>query len=152
MVILTSVVQQRLTGVGALRRELTSRRNVPGSQAMLRILEDVSGGATSTAEVAFRRTCRARGLPTPRMQVRRSADGRRRYTDAEFRLPDGRLVIVEIDGVAHMDVANWQDDIERQNALAATAGAVVLRVTSWELREDPDPFFDLLARVLTGSM
>ncbi len=152
MAILTSVVQQHLVNVASLRRELDSRANVAGSQAMRHLLDDIAGGATSTAEVSFRRQCRARGLPTPRMQVRRSAGGRRRCTDAEFRLCDGRLVIVEIDGVAHMDVTHWHDDMERQNALAATTGAIVLRVTAWELREDPEPFFALLTSMLTGSV
>lgn len=152
MVTLTSAAQQRLVTVRELRRELAVRPRVRGAHAMHQILDDISGGSTSSGEVAFRRGCRARGLPDPRMQVRRRAGGRMRCTDAEFHLPDGRLLIVEIDGVAHMDVSQWCDDLDRQNALAATTGALVLRVTTWELREDAEPFFALLASLLIPAV
>ena len=66
--------------------------------------------------------------------------GGRRRTDAEFRLADGRLVIVEIDGVGHLQVQQWQADLGRHNALSASTGAVMLRVTGWEVRHDPGPF------------
>ncbi len=51
-----------------------------------------------------------------------------------------------------MDVAQWQADLARQNDLSAETGALVLHLTGWELRHDPDPFFSLLGRVLTGSV
>jgi very-short-patch-repair endonuclease len=59
--------------------------------------------------------------------------------------------IVEIDGIGHLDVAAWHSDIARHNELALDTGAVILRVSGWEIRNDPDPFFDLLAQVLHGS-
>ena len=105
-------------------------------------------GVTSTSEADFLRACRSRGLQTPRMQVRRVAGGRRRRVDAEFRLPDGRVLMVEIDGVAHMDVRQWEADLIRQNEkLTAETGALVLHVTGWQIRHDPDAFFDLLRRL-----
>lgn len=149
MFILVSTVQQRLVTVHQLRRELTRRGRIPESRDMRRVLEEIEGGATSTAEVDFRRECRRRGLPTPRMQVVRIAGGRRRRIDAEFRLPDGRMVIVEIDGVAHMEVAQWQADLGRQNDVALGTGALILHVTSWQVRNDPDPFFAVLESALT---
>ena len=80
------------------------------------------------------------------MQTRRVGGSRR--TDAEFRLPGGRLLIVEIDGLGHLEAASWQADITRHNELALTTGALVLRITGWELRHDPDPFFQTLEQVL----
>ena len=78
------------------------------------------------------------------MQTRRRARGRNRITDAEFVLPDGRLLIVEIDGIGHLEVSSWHADISRQNALALSTGAVILQVTGWEVHHDPDQFFTLL--------
>ena len=55
--------------------------------------------------------------------------------------------MVEIDGVAHMDVRQWEADLIRQNELTAETGALVLHVTGWQIRHDPDPLFDLLRRL-----
>lgn len=144
MFVLTSTVQQRLATTHQMRREIESRGRIPHSRDMRAVLEEVDGGVTSTGEATFLRECVRRGLPTPRMQVRRIAGGRRRRVDAEFALADGRLLIVEIDGAAHMEVAQWEDDLARQNDLVFTTGAIVLRVTTWQVRYDPDPFFQLL--------
>jgi len=58
-------------------------------------------------------------------------------------------VIVEIDGVGHLQVQQWHADLGRHNALSAATGAVMLRVTAWEVRHDPGPFFTLLSAVIT---
>ncbi len=63
-------------------------------------------------------------------------------------MPDGRLLIVEIDGIGHLDVGSWQQDIARHNELAISTGALILRVTGWEVRNDPDPFFGPLRDIL----
>ncbi len=147
IMILTSAVQQRLVTPDALTRELgrLGRRRRAG--CIRDALVDMAGGATSSNEVAFRRQCRLFGIATPRMQTRRA--GGRRRTDAEFTLPGGRLLIVEIDGIGHLDVGTWHADMTRHNELALSTGALILRVTGWEVRNDPEPFFgplrDLLA-------
>lgn len=148
MFILTSTVQQRLATGAQLRRELGGHGRIAASKEMHSVVDEISFGVTSTSEADFLRHCRNRGLPTPRMQVRRVAGGRRRVIDAEFRLPDGRLVIVEIDGVAHMDVLQWQADLMRQNSVAVSTGALVLHVTGWQLRHDPEPFFAVLCEAV----
>ncbi len=86
------------------------------------------------------------------MQTRRvDAHGARRRTDAEFHLPDGRLVIVETDGVGHLSADAWHADITRHNALSVHTGALILRVTGWAIHSDPAPFFGLLASVVLGD-
>jgi len=141
--ILTSAVQQRLTSGMAVSRELSRRPSTKRARLVREILVDIGGGATSSNEVAFRRECRRRGLPAPRMQTRRRGT-RGTCTDAEFRLADGRLLIVEIDGIGHLDVSTWNDDITRHNQLARSTGAMILRVTGFSVRHDPDPFFEIL--------
>jgi hypothetical protein len=49
--------------------------------------------------------------------LRREANGRARYVDAEFDLPDGAILAVEIDGAGHLDAENHSDDLTRQNEL-----------------------------------
>lgn len=150
MMILASSAQQRLITVPAVSREL-SRRPWTRRAALIReVLVELTGGATSNNEIVFRRECRRRGLPTPRMQTRRTA-ARTTRTDAEFLLADGRVVIVEIDGIGHLDAASWHDDIARHNDLATSTGALILRVTGWELRHDPEPFFAVLSTLALVS-
>ena len=148
VMVLASSVQQGLTQPRHLERELAAgqRRRA----ACIRdALMDLSEGATSSNEIVFLRQCRARSLPRPRMQTNRV--GGRRRTDAEFRMPNGRLLIVEIDGIGHLDVSSWHSDVARHNELAVDTGALILRVTGWEVRNDPDPFFDLLASLFHES-
>lgn len=145
--ILASAVQQRLVTASALSRELGHQARRRRAGCIRDVLIDVAGGAESSNEVAFLRRCRQYGLPSPRMQTRRV--GGRRRTDAEFTLAGGRLIIVEIDGIGHLDVGSWQDDITRHNELALSTGALILRVTGWEVRNDPDPFFGPLRQLLS---
>ncbi len=146
VMILVSALQQRLFTPDGLATAARGRQCLPRVALIRDVLEDFQVGATSTHERAFLRQCRQRGLPTPRMQSRRV--GRTRRTDAEFVLPSGRLLIVEIDGLGHLEAATWQADIARHNELALTTGALVLRITGWELRHDPDPFFRTLEQLL----
>lgn len=153
LLVVLSTAQQRLATPDGLRREMLRRPGLRNAAAIRDVLEELEAGATSSNESAFLRECRCRGLPKPRMQTRRrDAGGRRRFTDAEFVLPDGRLVIVEIDGIGHLDVAEWHADIARHNGLAVTTGAITLRVTGWEIHHDPNPFFTLLAGLLSGGV
>ena len=102
-----------------------------------RILDGVSDGAHSLAELAVAKMCLSEGLPMPDRQVRRrDASGRLRYTDAEWRLPDGRIAVLEVEGGFHMDVGHWEADIVRERDLVAT-GAVVLRCTDREVEDEP---------------
>ena len=134
--LLSAVVQQRLTDPARLEHQLGRMRPLRRARAFRRVLVEIDGGAQSLAELDVNRMCRRHGLPRPRRQVRRrDSSGRWRYTDAEWRLPDGRVVILEVDGAFHMDVTSWTDDIERERGLVGT-GVIVLRCTSTELRDD----------------
>ncbi len=153
LMIVVSSAQQGLISPRGLHREVNGRERLPHRPWIEEALRALSDGAQSTHEADFLRECRRRGLPKPRMQTRRiDALGGRRRTDAEFHLPDGRLVIVEIDGVGHLAVDSWHADLARHNALTVSTGALTLRVTGWEIRNNPDPFFELLAPlVLRGD-
>lgn len=108
-------------------------------------LGDIAGGAESFAEIDVGRICRDAGLPPPdRQVVRRDATGRRRYLDCEWHLPDGRIVVLEIDGSFHMRTEHWVRDMRRERSIVAD-GRIVLRCSSVEVRLDPQAIvFDLM--------
>jgi hypothetical protein len=134
--LLAAVVQQRLTTPERLLAELPRLHPLRRSKLFRATLEDVALGSQSVGELDLVRMCRHEGLPLPDRQTRRrDASGRVRYTDAEWRLPDGRVVLLEVDGGFHMEVEHWEDDIVRERDLVTT-GAIVLRCTSRELTVD----------------
>ncbi len=144
--ILVSVVQQRLATPQELLETLQQRPRLRRSRLIAEVVAETAGGATSIPELDFVRECRRRGLPQPRMQVRRrDATGEARCTDAEFALPDGGLLIVEINGRGHEAPSRSADDTVRNSALARATGAHFLPVPSWQLRADPDPVFAEIA-------
>lgn len=136
--ILAASVQQRLTTASALTEWVDRLSPLAQAARFRRVLREIDGGAQSTAELDVRQMCRTFGLAAPRRQVqRRDAHGRLRYTDCEWLLADGRLLVLEVDGAFHMTVEQWEDDIVRQRALT-DPGRVVVRCTARELRDEPD--------------
>jgi len=82
--------------------------------------------------------CRRHGFPLPRRQVRRrDSSGRLRFTDAEWVLSDGTVLVLEVDGSFHMDAEIWEDDLARHRQLS-TPGRIIVRCTTRELRDRQD--------------
>ena len=98
-------VQQRLSTTDRFDDWLESMRPLRRAREFRRLLCDVDGGAHSVAERDLRQACRAFGVALPRgQQARLDRIGRRRWTDAEWDLPDGRVLVLEVDVVFHDDV------------------------------------------------
>jgi hypothetical protein len=136
--LLAAVVQQRLTDPALLLAELEGMRPLRRARLFRGSLRDIAGGAGSLAEIDLARVCRRFSLPEPRRQVRRrDSSGRVRFTDAEWLLPDGRVLVLEVDGAFHMDAEQWEDDIARARGLAGP-DRLVVRCTSRELRDTPE--------------
>lgn len=136
--VIAAVVQQRLTSPEELLDWIDRMRPLRGAPRFRQVLIDISGGAQSVSEIDVRRLCRSFGLVLPARQVRRrDSSGRLRFTDCEWRLPDGRILVLEVDGGFHMNAEHWEDDIARQRGLAAT-DRLVIRCTSRELRDEPE--------------
>jgi hypothetical protein len=134
---LAAAVQQGRTTADRLMVWLDRLQPLRRSSALRMALTDIAGGAHSTAELDVNRMCRTFGLAPPQRQVkRRDAHGRTRFTDCEWDLPDGRTLVLEVDGAFHMDVEHWEDDIQRQRALISPARLTV-HCTSRELRDCP---------------
>ena len=130
-------VQQRLTNADRLLSWLFLLNPLPRSRLLRATLQDIAGGADSMAEIDLGSVCRRAGLRVPNRQRRRQdRRGRLRYTDAEWDLPDGRTLVLEVDGAFHMDVEHWAADLARQRSLTEPA-RIVVRCTALELRLDP---------------
>lgn len=144
--LLAAVVQQRLCTPDQIDDALRRAGRIRHKAHLRAALRDVAAGAGALSELDLGRLCRRFGLQVPdRQTVRRGADGRRRYLDAEWQLPDGRRVVLEVDGSHHLSVEHWQADMRRDRALVV-AGATVLRATALELRLEPHVVVEDLLR------
>jgi hypothetical protein len=137
-----ATVQQRLTTVPELALWLQRFKPLRGARGFRALLDDLGAGAQSLAEVDLRRACRRFGLAKPDSQrERRDRGGRRRYTDAEWVLPDGRTLVLEVDGAFHDDVLQASDDRARNRKLT-TSRRTVISCTAYELRYTPEAVVD----------
>jgi hypothetical protein len=135
--ILAAVVQQGLTSVPRLSDALRDVGRVRHKAYMRLALSDIGQGAQSLGELDLAAVCRRFDLVSPdRQQIRRDSRGRPRYLDAEWQLPSGETVVLEIDGSHHLDVANWQADMKRERSIV-TSRRWVLRATTFEIRLEP---------------
>lgn len=136
--VIAATVQQRLSDAATMTKWLERLSPLRRSPVLRRALADIAGGAQSVAELDIRRLCKRHGLAPPRQQVRRrDSGGRTRFTDCEWLLPDGRVLVLEVDGSFHMSVEHWEDDLARQRALSALE-RIIVRCTAHEVREDGD--------------
>lgn len=136
--LLASAVQQRLVSADGLLDWLPRLHPLPRAKLFRSLLLDVRGGAESMAEIDLGRACRRAGLAAPdRQRPRRDREGRRRWTDAEWDLPDGRTLVLEVDGAFHMELEHWGADLKRQRRIT-TPSRTVVRATALELRLEPE--------------
>ncbi|WP_298992496.1 hypothetical protein [uncultured Pseudokineococcus sp.] len=150
--LVAAVVQQRLT---TAERLLAAAERAPARRRhrgeVLSVLQDVLGGSQAMTEVDLVRLCRRYRLPQPERQVRREdARGLVRYLDAEWLRPDGTRLVLEVDGVGHLDEERWYDDLLR--AAEVVTGDVVLRLPARALRTEPDRVAALLRRHLRAAV
>lgn len=137
--LLAALVQQRLTTPDRLLNEIQGLHPLRRGKEFQRLLAGVGSGAHSVAELDVNRLCKDFGLPLPRQQTRRrDSSGRVRFTDAEWELDDGRVLVLEVDGAFHHRLEHYADDVRRQRQLlAADSRIVVVRCLAIELRENP---------------
>ena len=146
--LLAALVQQRLARPDQLLAALARRTRVRHRGALLLAAHDIAQGAQALSEIDFARLCRRHHLPPPRRQsIRVERDGRRRYLDAEWDLPDGRRLVVEVDGAVHLVARRWWSDQLRQNEIVI-AGSPVLRFPSVVVRTEELLVVDQLRRML----
>lgn len=149
--ILAAVVQQRLATPEQLAEELEKAGFIRHRRILLRAVLDIQGGSEALSEIDLVRLCRKAGVPKPDQQVvRTDSSGRRRYLDARLVRPDGRVILIEVDGAVHLRVDHWWDDQSRSNDLVLAEDAIIIRLPSVLLRADPSAVTDLLRRAYYG--
>lgn len=144
--IVAAVVQQGMCTPEELSSELDSCGAIRHRRHMQLSLLDITDGAQSLGELDIGRMCRRYGLAPPhRQRLRKDAAGRTRYLDCEWILPNGEIVVLEVDGKHHMDVEHWTADIKRERKIVV-GRRWVLRATTVEVRlEAADLASDLAA-------
>ncbi|MBF4765262.1 hypothetical protein ISU07_19185 [Nocardioides islandensis] len=134
--VVAAVIQQRLSTADGMYLWVERMRPLRWARMFRTALEEISGGAQSLGEIDVRRMCRAVDILLPhRQRQRRDATGKTRWTDCEWDLPNGDVLVLEVDGSFHMDVDHWEDDLARQRRLSGP-GRIVVRCTTRELRDD----------------
>jgi hypothetical protein len=141
-----AAVQQRLTTAARLDAAMHQVGRIRHKAYLRLAIADVAAGAESLGEIDLAHLCRKFGLVPPTRQSRRKdASGRWRYLDSEWDLPNGEVVVLEIDGRHHLEVLHWQADMKRERAVVITR-RWVLRATVFEIRlEAAAVFSDLRA-------
>ena len=144
--VLAAAVQQRLTTPGRLMTWIDLLRPLRRAPAFRATLRDVAGGSQSGAELDVVRMCRAFSLQPPdRQRPRLDRRGQRRWTDCEWDLPDGSVLVLEVDGSFHLEVEHWHADMRRARRISSRDRTVV-RCSAYELRhETAELVADLLA-------
>lgn len=140
-------VQQRLVRPSDLRAVLSQRGRCRQRALIVEAIDDAEGGVASIPEHEFERIRRRFGLPEPRRQaVVQRTDGRY-YLDAYWAKYG---LTAEIYGIQHLEVANWDADLDRQAALAAQ-GCAVIPFSSYAVRHRGDRVGELLVRALRAA-
>lgn len=144
--LLAAAVQQGVCRPDVLLLGCDQIRKLRHGRQLRLALGDIAGGAQSFAELDIGRLCKEAGLRAPdRQRVRVDRQGRRRYLDCEWILPDGSIVVLEIDGSFHMRTEHWVTDMKRERDVVIS-GRTVLRCSSVEIRLEPaDIIADLVA-------
>ncbi len=132
--VLAAGVQQRLVRVADLTAVVARNQRLPRRAIIKATLDDIAGGAQALSELDFTRLLRAHRLPAPDRQAQRpDSSGRRRWLDAVW---EAARLIVEVDGIHHMEAAQYWADTDRDNDFTLR-GYRVLRFPAFVVRYNP---------------
>lgn len=148
--LILAVVQQRVAAPSDLADELDAAGPVRHRRAIAEAIDLSVAGAESLAEGRVGPILRAAGLPPPRRQTRRLLAGRRSRTDIEVDLPDGSVLVIEVDGPDHEGAQRRALDAVRDLGNLAQ-GRVTVRVTPWMLVYRRQELIDALVRVRVAA-
>lgn len=144
--VLLASVQQRLLTPQLLAEALPRRGPCLRHALITETIHDAAGGITSVPEREFDTILRRRRLPAPSRQRVVQRDHGRYYLDVDW---DDYALAAEIDGMPHMDVRNWDADLDRMNEIAIDQ-RTILRFTSFAVRYRQSAVGDTLERALTS--
>ncbi|CAN5219019.1 hypothetical protein BH09ACT10_BH09ACT10_22560 [soil metagenome] len=143
-VLIIAGMQQGLVSTRQLREALERRGACKHRRLIVESILDAKGGIQSLPERDFDLLCRRAGLPKPsRQRIVRGKDGRF-YLDAAW---DEFDTTVEIHGIPHMWISNWDGDLLRANEISIAAGRLLI-FSSYAVRHCEDQVIDQLVRML----
>jgi very-short-patch-repair endonuclease len=146
--ILAAGVQQRLARPGDLLAVVTRNERLPRRAMINATLHDIAGGAQALSELDLTRLVRHHRLPEPDRQApRRDSAGRRRWLDAVW---EAARLIVEVDGIHHLDAAQYWADMDRDNDFTL-GGYRVLRFPAFVVRYRPGHVAGRIRKALRGD-
>jgi very-short-patch-repair endonuclease len=132
--VLAASVQQRLVRVDDLAAIVARNQRLPRRPVIKNTLDDIAGGAQALSELDLTRLLRRHRLPEPDRQAQRQdAAGRRRWLDTVW---EAARLIVEVDGIHHLDAAQYWADMDRDNDFTVD-GYRVLRFPAFVVRYRP---------------
>ncbi len=147
--VVISALQQGLTEAGRLITVAAENRSLHRRGLIIQCAREYSGGIQSLNELDFARICRRYGLPAPvRQTPRYDKAGKCRWIDVEFTTRAGRTVMVEVEGLHHLNPQTWMEDTHRFNGLVVTGTGVILRVNTFMLTYEAERFLTDLASAL----
>ena len=140
-------IQQGMATTRMLRESLTRRGRCKRRSIIVESILDAAGGIQSLPERDFREICRTLRLPTPSQQrPMRGKDGRY-YLDVEW---TEFHVSVEIHGMPHMAVRQWDADLERANEIVIGDKRLLI-FSSFGVRHRSDRVGDQMVRMLVAA-
>lgn len=134
--VLAMVVQQGLCTPQAIAESLLTVRRHARKKLLEAVLIDLLDGAQAMGELDFARLCRQHGLPAPDRQVVRRTSRGTAYLDVYWL---AYRLVVEVDGIHHLEAPAVVSDALRQNELSL-ASDTVLRLPLLGLRVAPAQF------------
>jgi len=146
--VLAAGVQHRLARPQNLLAVVTGNVRLPRRATIRATLDDIAGGAQALSELDLTRLVRRHRLPEPDRQARRQdAAGRRRWLDASW---EAARLIVEVDGIHHLDAAQYWADMDRDNDFILD-GYRVLRFPAFVVRYHGDYVAGKIRAALRGG-
>lgn len=140
--IVLSAAQKGVVAPRTLREALARRGPCRHRALIVESCLDAAGGIQSLPERSFDEIRREVGLPSPQRQaVVRRADGRY-YLDVWWEVLN---LAVEVHGVPHMDVEQWDGDLQRLNEIVID-GRRTLVFSSYAIRRQRAVVIDQLRR------
>lgn len=140
--VVVAAVQQRLVTPEEIDHELAHAGRISHTIAIRGAVAGAREGGESVSEIDVAPLLHRAGLPTFRRQV--VIGGRRR--DVEVDLPDGSILVLEVDGPTHDTPEGRWRDAERDAEVAAD-GKLSLRLPSYAVRQDPHGVVQRLVRI-----
>jgi len=149
--LLATAVGQRVAAPAAIERSLLDSTRLRHRATLLAAMRDMTGGPQALRHLDLTKLCRRFDLPGPFAQrIRHDPAGRRRYLLAGWHRPDGRLLVLQLDGALHLSQRQWWAERPAPPEPKPT-GVLLLRLPSAALRAEPGSVAEQLRQALAGS-